>query len=118
MWLAAGLTVHLLFSVPFLGNVDLHKLFHREHVKPAAADSLPTPWKPAPTLALENDFVFTELPPIGCSAPPGATVAPPFRLNADPRELHVAVEADSGTIASSATLGDIGLGNDVEVPMA
>ncbi len=105
MWIAAGLSVSLLVNIPFFGNVDLHKLFHHTNrVAPTAADSLPPPWKPANRLAIENQFVFSELPTL-------SSEETALKLSADPREMQVSVLADSGTIVTTSDVGDVPLGD-------
>ncbi len=111
MWMSLGLSVALLFNVPFLGNVDFHRLWRStRHPKPTAADSLPPPWRNASRLALENQFVLAELPdltPVGSS----------LRLNADPRDLHVEVDPDSGTLHTASEFGDVDLGTGAAWPL-
>src|SRR5262245_55608502 len=105
MWMSLGLSVALLINVPFLGHVDLQRLWRStRHAHPTAAASLPPPWRNASRLALENQFVFAELPdltPVGTS----------LRLNSDPRDLHVEFDSDSGVVRTTPELGDVDLGS-------
>src|SRR5436190_23628646 len=104
MWMSLGLSVALLINVPFLGNVDLHRLWRStRHPRATAADSLPPPWRTASRLALENHFVLAELPDL---TPTGSSL----RLNSDPRDLHVEVDPDSGTLRTAPEFGDVALG--------
>src|SRR5438876_1209620 len=111
MWMSLGLSVALFINVPFLGNVDFHRLWRsarRPHA--TAADSLPPPWRNASRLALENHFVLAELPDL---TPDGSSI----RVNGDPRTLHVEVDPDSGTLRTSPELGDIELGDGAAWPL-
>src|SRR5207244_2302630 len=104
MWMSLGLAVTFLVNVPFLGNVDVFKMLrNRQGHHPTAADSLPPVWRHASRLALENQFVFAELPPL----------SRPFqslRLGVDPRALRIAVDPDSGMLSTAAEFGDVELG--------
>ncbi len=102
MWMSLGLSVTLLINLPFFGKVDVRRMLHSRR-QATAADSLPTPWRNPSRLALENEFVTGELPTLG--APRSA-----IRFTNDPRELHVAVDADSGTLVVSPELGDVRVG--------
>src|SRR5438093_4926708 len=110
MWMSLGLSVSLLVNLPFFGHVDLKRLLRSRHAQPTAADSLPVPWRSASRLALENQFVLAELPDL---TPPGALL----RLNSDPRELHVAVDPDSGTLTAAPEFGDVTLGMGAAWPL-
>src|SRR5215470_14396055 len=103
MWMSIGLSATLLINVPFFGNVDLKRMFRRV-THSAPADTLPPVWKHASRLALENQMVTGDLPDLSPS-PTG------LRLTADPRILHVTVDADSGTMAVSPEFGDVTLGS-------
>src|SRR2546428_11943312 len=110
MWMSLGLSVAFLVNVPFLGNVDLHRLWRSRHARPTAADSLPPPWRTASRLALENQFVLAELPVL---TPAGSSL----RLNSDPRELHVEVDPDSGTLRTAPEFGEVSLGAGAAWPL-
>ena len=111
MWMSLGLSVALLVNVPFFGRVDVQRLLRSRHAHPTAADSLPPPWRPASRLALENQFVLAELPNLthrGTS----------LHLSADPRDLHVEVNPDSGTLSTAPEFGDVALGAGASWPLA
>src|SRR5436190_13790852 len=110
MWMSLGLSVALLVNVPFFGKVDVRRLL-RSHHRPTAADSLPPPWRHASMLALENQFVLAELPDL---TPPGASLS----LTVDPRDLHVSVDPDSGTLTIAPEFGDVSLGAGAELPLS
>src|SRR5690349_11503912 len=111
MWINLGLSVAFLVHVPFFGNIDMKRAFHSRRAHPTVADSLPPPWRPYPSLALENRFVRGELPDL---TPPG----PSLRMNSDPRTLSVDVDADSGTVAVQPKVGDVNLGAGAAWPMS
>jgi len=109
MWMSIGLSATLLINVPFFGNVDLKRMFRRV-THSAPADTLPPAWKHASRLALENQMVTGDLPDLSPS-PTG------LRLTADPRILHVSVDADSGTMAVSPEFGEVTLGSSMQQPL-
>ena len=111
MWMSLGLSVALLVNVPFFGNVDAKRLLRFRHTRPAAADSLPPPWRNSSRLALENQFVLAELPVL---TPRGASL----RLSADPRVLHVEMDPDSATLSTVPEFGDLALGAGASWPLA
>jgi Motility related/secretion protein len=107
MWLALGLSVHLLINIPGLGNVPLPR-FGAKRAQPTAADSLPPTWRHASRLALENHFVDGRLAPLDTGESNLGYTR--LQLLADPRSLHIDVDPDSGTVATTAALGDVDLG--------
>lgn len=74
----------------------------------AAVDTLPPVWKPYSLLALENEFVFAALPPIGSRTAR-------FKIANDPRRLQVSVDADSGTLSAVPEMGEVPLGDAARV---
>lgn len=74
-----------------------------------APDTLPPAWKPAPRLALENRFVLARLPRL--------EPRPGLRLHQDPRRLGLAVDPDSGIIATRPELGDVAVGLPARRPL-
>ena len=111
MWISLGLSVALLVNVPFFGRVDVQRMLRSRHTHPTAADSLPPPWRNASRLALENQFVQAELPDL--SRGPGTTL----RFNADPRDLHIQVDPDSGTLRTAPEFGDVAVGEGASWPL-
>jgi hypothetical protein len=100
--------VGLLISLPGIPGLRKVPKLRRPHQ--AVVDTLPPVWKPHPRLALENEFVFATLPPIG----PRRTG---FRLTSDPRRLQISVDSDSGTVTAVPELGEVTLGQGARVPM-
>ncbi len=85
----------------------------RHKPPPAAADSLPPPWKSASRLAVEHDFLKPGIPAFGA---PGAslTIVPTL----DPRRLIVRVDPDSGVYKSDVEVGDLRLGIGYRAPLS
>jgi hypothetical protein len=53
MWISLGLAATLLINIPFLGNIDLKRLWRGHQAREGvAADSLPPLWRHASRLAL------------------------------------------------------------------
>ncbi len=100
--------VGLLISLP--GIPGFKKLPKLRLPQKAVVDTLPTVWKSHSLLAVENQFVFAALPPIG---PRG----PRFKITNDPRRLQISVDSDSGTVTTVAELGEVTLGNGTRVPL-
>src|SRR5262245_42582879 len=100
--------VGLLISLP--GIPGFKKLPKLKLPQKAAVDTIPPVWKPSPLLAVENQYVFAALPPIG---PRG----PALRVTNDPRRLQVRVDPDSGTVTTVAELGEVTLGDGSRVPI-
>jgi hypothetical protein len=100
--------VGLLIGIP--GIPGLRKLPKLRLPQKAAVDTLPPVWKPYPLLAVENQFVFATLPPIG---PRG----PALRITNDPRRLRIRVDPDSGTVTTVAELGEVTLGDGTRTPI-
>lgn len=72
-------------------------------IRPAAPpDSVPPAWKPASVLAIENSFVQTSLLPSLTLWPPSRGL----RISNDPRELHVLMNPDSGTVSTRVEIGE------------
>lgn len=90
----------LLISIPWFGGAK----------DAAPPDTVPTVWKSHSRLALESQFVRAALPEI----------RPDVGLNLtyDPRQLHVELDADSGTVAVAPRLGDIDLGDGQRLTLA
>lgn len=78
-----------------------------------AADSLPTPWRPSPLLALENRFVQAALPRL--ESRPLAIV---FRAGTDPRRLRQTIDPTAGQFMSSVEVGEVSLGRGYRAPLA
>lgn len=100
--------VGLLIGLP--GIPGFKKLPKLRMPEKAAVDTLPPVWKPYSLLAVENQYVFATLPPIG---PPGTRL----KVTNDPRRLQVSVDSDSGTVTTVAELGEVTLGNGTRTPM-
>jgi hypothetical protein len=117
MWISLGLAATLLINIPFLGNLDLRRMWRGHQAKSGvAADSLPPLWRHASRLALENEFVFSDLPTL---SPQGSIGLPTgLRMTNDPRSLHVSVEPDSGTLVTSPIFGDVAVGPGVSQPLS
>jgi len=93
-------TVHalaMLYTLPGLG------LFRHPH--PAPPDTLPPLWVNASMLALQDSLVLSALPPAGPRQPPRLLLAP----TADPRQMVIGFDPDSGTVTTQQMLGDVAL---------
>ncbi len=84
----------------------------RARAEAAAADTLPPPWKPSWRLALESQFVFAGLLPIGRPQGP-VKLLPAY----DPRRVRVSVEPDSGTYRSEVEVGEVALRPSYRQPL-
>lgn len=78
-----------------------------------AADSLPTPWKPSPLLALENRFVQAALPRLE-SHPTGVMLRPGM----DPRRLRQTIDPVTGQLLSSVEIGEVRLDGSYRAPLS
>ena len=103
--------VGLLIGIPGIpGLPGFRKLPKLKLPHKAVVDTLPPVWKPHPLLALENQFVFATLPPIG---PRQGGI----KIANDPRRLQISVDSDSGTVTAVAELGEVTLGEGTRVPL-
>ncbi len=99
-------------SLPALAFLISFPGFGLRHSREAfPADTLPPPWKPVSRLMLENQFVFSALPDLR-RGPVG------LKLTYDPRQLHVSVDPDSGTLRSVTEMGEVTLGRGSQRPLA
>src|SRR5438093_2511679 len=99
--------VGLLIGLP--GIPGLSKLAKLRLPHKAAVDTLPPVWKPYSRLALEDQFVFAALPPVGVRNAR-------FVVSDDRRRLQVSVDPDSGTVSAVPELGEVELGQTARVP--
>src|SRR5437867_7956178 len=98
----------LLINIPGLGIFPGFKV--KLPHKPAFVDTLPPAWKPASRLALEDGFVFARLAPLG-------PTPVSLKLLSDPRQLEVALDADSGAVSTVTQMGDVTL-EGTRVPLS
>ncbi|MEK7824764.1 MAG: cell surface protein SprA [Candidatus Eisenbacteria bacterium] len=101
--------VGLLIGLP--GIPGFSKLPKLRLPRKAVVDTIPPVWKPYSLLALEDEFVFAALPPIG---PRGARL----KITNDPRRLQISVDPDSGTVSAVPEMGEVALGEAARVPFA
>ena len=87
---------------------DIRKHLPR-HVAPL--DSLPPAWKPAPLLALENQFVRARL-----AAPRPGQDPWGLKFAYDPRQVRVSFDADSGTVRYATGLASVEVGEASRAP--
>ena len=92
----------LLISLPGLPGLNIPG-FGLKARRTAATDSIPTPWKPASLLALENELVLGAVAPI--LARSGQVV-----MTGDARRYRIQVEPDSGEVSIVQELGEVQLG--------
>src|SRR5438093_6459992 len=89
---------------------DIRKHLPR-HVAPL--DSLPPAWKPAPLLALENQFVRARL-----AAPRPGQDPWGLKFAYDPRQVRVSFDADSGTVRYATGLASVEVGEASRAPVS
>ena len=91
----------VLVAIPGLPNIPgIGKLHWPRRHKAAVRDTIPPHWKPYSRLVLEDQFVHRSLAPLG-------THRVGLKLQFDPRQYHVTVNPDSGTITTGTRLGEI-----------
>src|SRR5438874_1557636 len=77
----------------------------------AATDTIPPVWKPYSLLAVEDQYVFATLPPLG---PRNAAL----KVASDPRRLEVALDADSGSVSIVPEIGEVPLASGKRMTLA
>jgi hypothetical protein len=79
--------------------------------KAAVVDTLPPRWRPAPLVALDDSLLELRVPALG---PTGTAL----RVAADPRQLRVQVEPDSGTLSYGVVAGEVPVTPAARAPLA